>query len=959
MADLKHLTPDWPVISVRLDEALAMAPEARAPWLAALSDSQAIKDTLHQLLSDPALAETADFAGTLPKLTLGPSELLHPPPPGDAPVSVDTVAGTLVGPYQLLRELGVGGMGQVWLAQRVDGGLKRPVALKLPRISWDSGLAERLQRERDILVSLDHPHIARIYDAGVDQHGRPYLALEYVEGEPIDAYCKTQGLGITQRLQLILQVARAVAHAHARLVVHRDLKPANILVTAQGQVRLLDFGIAKLMQGELTHETALTRQAGRALTLDYASPEQIRGEPIGTASDVYSLGVVAYELLAEAKPYQLKRQSAAALEEAIALVDVRLASVATANTDDARLLKGDLDAILNRALKKTVAQRYPTVEAFAQDIERHLGHQPVLAQPDSWGYRAAKFWRRNQLAVAASVAVSVSLIAGLSVATWQARLAYAQADRAEQVKGFVLSIFDDADGDSEAGVSRSAADLLKLARTRVNSETGGRPEVAVELMTAIGQSMVGQGLTAEAAALLGEAVELSTRQLGPKHTLTTAAQLMLGEAQAEMGQNKPAIATLLPAIESARQAGDMRTLNAALRWMATAQSNLGHVNESLGFARQAVETLSARPISGKPITARTSMLTYQQLLQALDATNQPGAVAAARLALAAAREVYGDKVSTPVLTIRTLLATAQVRAGEVKEGLSELDDLVKATQELLGPRHPRLSKLAYLAGSAKLDAGDVPGAITAFQISQGIEDLRQGPDSAFDRGMIRFFLAGAYAAARQPGVALPLLDEAIALISAGGGPTSPRTLRARSLRAGQLAEAGKLAESELAFAALGGTPWSDWDLAAHQGRLATLRGLQGRHAEALALAQVRQQFISQGRNKEAQARALAGLGSAQLALGDTGPALASLQQAEALFTQLQPGMSPDHALTLMALGRARLQAGDRPLALASLTRADRFWQAFDPTNRHADRAKRWLAEAMATRPVRSDMLFAR
>ena len=243
----------------------------------------------------------------------------------------DLKAGALVGPYRLLRELGVGGMGSVWLAERADGTLKRQVALKLPRASWARGLAERMARERDILASLEHPNIARLYDAGTDAQGRPFLALEYVEGQPIDVYCSERALSIRQRLQLLLEVASAVTFAHSRLVVHRDLKPSNILVTADGQVRLLDFGIAKLMEGDRTQETQLTQMAGRALTLDYASPEQIRGEPIGTASDVYSLGVVAYELLAGAKPYKLKRGSAAELEETIATVDAPLASATAAD----------------------------------------------------------------------------------------------------------------------------------------------------------------------------------------------------------------------------------------------------------------------------------------------------------------------------------------------------------------------------------------------------------------------------------------------------------------------------------------------------------------------------------------------------------------------------------------------------------------------------------------------------
>ena len=287
MVDLKFLAKEWPTISRRLDEALALEPQQRDTWLDTLAETDSVKEKLRHLLAARAGVETDDFLEALPKLTVGAAEMA-----GDS-AAHGASADAVIGPYRLIRELGVGGMGLVWLAERVDGGLKRQVALKLPRLSWSRGLAERMSRERDILASLDHPNIARIYDAGLDANARPYLALEYVEGEVIDVYCKRLALSVRDRLLLVLQVARAVAHAHARLVVHRDLKPANILVTAQGQVRLLDFGIAKLMEGELTQETQLTQQGGRALTLDYASPEQIRGEPLGTASDVYSLGVVS------------------------------------------------------------------------------------------------------------------------------------------------------------------------------------------------------------------------------------------------------------------------------------------------------------------------------------------------------------------------------------------------------------------------------------------------------------------------------------------------------------------------------------------------------------------------------------------------------------------------------------------------------------------------------------------
>ncbi len=414
---------DWPLISALFDQALDLPAPQRRRWLEELPEGQrAHRHTLELLLADHARVETQNFLDTLPKVGVAEEPAAEAPGQGQR----------TVGPYRLLRELGRGGMGSVWLAERADGVLKRQVALKLPRMAWGGGLAERLARERDILASLAHPHIARLYDAGVDSLERPYLAMEYVDGQPIDVYCRERGLSLRDRLGLLLQVAAAVAHAHARLVVHRDLKPGNILVTDDGQVRLLDFGIAKLMEGDRTEDTSLTQVNGRALTLDYASPEQIRGEPLGTASDVYSLAVVAYELLAGARPYRLKRASAAELEEAIASVDPPLASVAANDPMLRKQLSGDLDAILQQALRKDPSLRYPGVEAFATDIEQHLSGLPVRARPDTQLYRAKKFILRNRLGVGAASAIALTVVAGAAVALWEAALARAQAERAEQ-----------------------------------------------------------------------------------------------------------------------------------------------------------------------------------------------------------------------------------------------------------------------------------------------------------------------------------------------------------------------------------------------------------------------------------------------------------------------------------------------------------------------------------------------
>jgi serine/threonine-protein kinase len=424
MTSLSHFADEWSAISQLLDEVLALAPHARAAWLDSLGGAVARhRETLRSLLQTQSELDEDDFLRTLPSLAQR-----------DGPAAVADLteprAGELVGPYRLIRELGRGGMGLVWLAERSDGVAARRVALKLPRQAWGRALAERLAREREILAGLEHEHIARLYDAGTDAQGRPFIAMQHIEGEAIGAYCERRALGVTDRIALLLQALEAVAHAHARLVVHRDLKPSNVLVNGEGRVTLLDFGVAKLLQDGSTGATALTEIAGRALTPDYASPEQIRGEPLGTASDVYSLGVLAYELLAGAKPYRLTRGTAAELEEAITLADPPAASEVAPTRALKKALRGDLDAILGKALKKSVGDRYPSVDAFAQDLQRYLRGEPVLARPEGTAYRVAKFVGRHRLAVAMGTGAAMSLLAGGALAAWQAHVAGEQAQRA-------------------------------------------------------------------------------------------------------------------------------------------------------------------------------------------------------------------------------------------------------------------------------------------------------------------------------------------------------------------------------------------------------------------------------------------------------------------------------------------------------------------------------------------------
>jgi serine/threonine-protein kinase len=313
-------------------------------------------------------------------------------------------AGDVVGGYRLESLLGSGGMASVWAAEREEGTLHRRVALKLPRPGWAAGWAERLKRESEILAGLEHPNIARLYDAGVTPEGRPYFAMELIEGEAIDAHCASRGLGVPERLRLFLQVAKALAFAHTRLIVHRDLKPSNILVDAQGIVHVVDFGLAKLLSGTGHTRTHLTEAVGRHLTLAYASPEQVRGDSLTVGTDIYSLGVVLYELLTSSRPYVLRRHTPAALEEAIEEAEVPPASSRVQAAALKRALRGDLDTILSKALRKDPAQRYASIEAFAADVQRHLRAEPVLARPDSSLYVAGRFVRRHRVGVAAGCA---------------------------------------------------------------------------------------------------------------------------------------------------------------------------------------------------------------------------------------------------------------------------------------------------------------------------------------------------------------------------------------------------------------------------------------------------------------------------------------------------------------------------------------------------------------------------
>jgi tetratricopeptide (TPR) repeat protein len=437
---MSTLSPDhWQALSPYLDQALAMTDEERSAWLCSLGEQDpalagqlgALLDE-HRQLAQEGFLESNRWA--LPNST--------------------GLAGQTLGPYTLISLIGQGGMGSVWLARRSDGRFERKAAVKFVNIAFAGGATEeRFKREGSILGRLTHPHIAELLDAGISSEGQPYLVLEYVDGTTIDQYCDQYKLDLESRVRLFLDVLSAVAHAHANLIVHRDIKPSNVLVTTEGKVKLLDFGIAKLLEGEGQSgaATLLTHEGGSALTPEYAAPEQLTRQPVTTATDVYALGVLLYVLLSGRHPAVSNLHSPAELvkavlelepprvSDAIPADNAKLIAESRATTPEKlrRELRGDLDTIIGKALKKDPQERYASVTGFADDLQRYLKREPISARPDTVAYRTVKFLRRNRTVVAltatATVLVIGSLSAGLLVANRERKIAERRFSQVRQL----------------------------------------------------------------------------------------------------------------------------------------------------------------------------------------------------------------------------------------------------------------------------------------------------------------------------------------------------------------------------------------------------------------------------------------------------------------------------------------------------------------------------------------------
>lgn len=517
----------------------------------------------------------------------------------------DRAAGELIGPWRLIEELGRGGMGTVWLAERADGAFEQHVALKLLKRGLDSdAILERFLAERQILARLTHPNIAHLIDGGVAIDGRPYFAMERVDGEPITRWCDARQLPVRERLRLFLAVIDAVQYAHRQLVVHRDLKPSNILVTATSEVKLLDFGIAKLLDADAgrADSATLTQQGFRMLTPEYAAPEQLRGEAVTTATDVYALGVLLYELLAGKRPGLPKAGSSESatrlpLRPSTQLADNAAQVRSTSVERLRRTLCGDLDTIILRALHPEPDRRYGSAEALGEDLRRYLDGRTVNARPDSAWYRTRKFVARNRLAVAAGFAVALALSGGLLATAWQAREAQLRADeaeqqarRAEQVKAFLVRIFEAGGPQEWRGKEPTARDLLDAGAKRVDEELAGEPELHAEMLAVIGTLFKDSGQFDRAAGLLRRSLDERRRLFGEKHEAYADSLYRWSRLLYNKGNLKGAEQAQTRALAIFRdRLGNHPQTAAALASLSLTRWALGDASNAIDLRRQALQ----------------------------------------------------------------------------------------------------------------------------------------------------------------------------------------------------------------------------------------------------------------------------------------------------------------------------------------------------------------------------------
>jgi eukaryotic-like serine/threonine-protein kinase len=942
---------NWAQLSPLLDELLDLPELQRQARVAEVrAESPQLGDELAALLT---ASQSAQVKGFLAKPLLNAVD--------QAPES--TLAGQRLGAYVLESPLGQGGTGSVWRARREDGRFTGAVAIKLLHLSLlGRAGAERFKREGDILARLTHPNIAHLLDAGVTPGGQPYLVIELVEGERIDRHCDLKRLDVNARLALFDKVLSAVAHAHTHLVIHRDIKPGNILVTPDGTVKLLDFGIAKLLEDETTagEATELTRDGGRVLTPEYAAPEQLRGEAITTATDVYALGVLLYLLLCGRMP---TRGADAGFEP----------PPPSSQVDDAALkrnLRGDLDTIVLRALKAQAAERYQGAAAFAADLERYAQGHAVLARRDSSIYRLRKFLMRHKaqsavvLAVAlallggayAQVAVLLALAVGAAVALWQASTARAQARtaqqaqaRAEEVKQFISSIFTEAKPREGVGGVVTALDLLRSAAERIEVELAGSPSMAAELGVLVAESASRLGDSALAQRSATAALPRCIQAFGQTHALTLQTRYLMVQAANERGDYK-LTASICPQLvadlrlklpqHASMLVSSLREYSFELAKHELQAPSLAVLQEAVEIAEKHLGLLHEETLTSIGLLSNT--FTHF----ALHAESLP----VAELAMQRARTAYGDlRPHTQLVSPERWYAAALNNCGRPADAEPIARQCVADQRLLDGENSIRVVNAKRVHASVLAGMGRWVDAVhLAEQVRADQERLL--PGDHVDAATGARALANAWWPTRRADLIAPLLVEEEAVLARLKADTTAKTMARHRSRAYLAAWAGDLPTVQaLADIVMADTVPA---FANERARVTCARSLVlrrlGRLDEALSFAE---QALALALAKAPNlmpvdvAQAQVALGLALLELGQVDTALSHLQMAESEFQRGQVLPYVWYADARLGQARIHILRGDHTAAQVLLRQVEAWWAEANPGSIWHAEAKAWQTRA--------------
>ena len=739
------MTDSWQLIDDLFDAALDLPRADRAAFLDETCNDPEIRQKVEQLLADAEDESTLDDTAAMGELLVDmlPEEGLRLEP---------ATSGERVGPFRVLREIGQGGMASVYLAERADGQFRQQVALKLAQTVANDETLRRFHLERQIQASLDHPNIARLLDGGLTADGRPYFAMELVDGLPIDVYCDQNHLDVKERLRLFVGVSEAVMAAHRALVVHRDLKPSNVMVTHAGEVKLLDFGIAKILDpGAFPEATARTRTTHLVMTPEYASPEQLAGDLVTTASDVYQLGLLLYILLAGTRPYDLEGLPPAEVIRRICETPSERPSTRVARFSQEvpkgpstttieeiskarrtnvrelrRLLAGDLDAIVMKALRKEPQRRYASVGELVEDIERFLDGRPVLARGDSLGYRLSKWVSRYRIAMGAGALASLAIVGLTTYYTFrlgterdhareEARRA-AEArdeaersrDEAEEVVGFLVDLFQSADPTEQGRPETTTRELLDAGARKVRTDLSGQPQVQARMMTTIGMVYRRLGLFAEARSLLEEGLAIRREQLGTGHPDLATSLHQLAILLREIGEYDEAEELYLGAL-SIREAhfGPVHEeVGSTLAGLGLFYAAMGRYEDAAKTHRRSLETMIEVKGEGHLQTAKPR----ENLAAAMyNLGHFEEAEAMHRQVLAQREEALGLEHYDVALSLHNLAMTLDGQ-GDSEEAIEHYERSLAIKRKLLGDDHPGVATTMVNLSSLYRDQGDADRA---------------------------------------------------------------------------------------------------------------------------------------------------------------------------------------------------------------------------------------------------------